>query len=374
MATESFIRLTPDRASRSGWLFNEFELQSSDWEIEVHFSVSAKSGSHLGGDGMALWILNDRHHPRRNKAHNYLSGPVMGMMDRFQGFGVVLDTFDNDGDKKNPAIYGVMQTKGEKAEWDHDHDHLANRLTDVLDDGDEHFCVNNYRNEDSHRMIVRYIKQELHVYMKSVSGSDEYEFCFSVTVGIDTANHYIALSAMTGEVADKHDVMMLNVRYLDGSDGASINDRNLKRAGSRGRRGRVTVKSVFFWLFMVAMNGFLLFQVGYEWWEFDKLNNQRMSPVILCQNLNAYIWIAYMTHSMVMVFAVLAGRWWYILVNAPYIGWRGYQWMTHNIKLEPIKLRKKKNVLDAGQPLGSLLKFLILTISLIMSFYNMFAG
>lgn len=113
VATESFIRLTPDRASRSGWLFNEFELQSSDWEIELHFSISAQKGSHLGGDGMAIWILNDRHHPRRNKAHNYLSGPVMGMMEKFQGFGVVLDTFDNDQNKKNPAIYALSQQKNQ---------------------------------------------------------------------------------------------------------------------------------------------------------------------------------------------------------------------------------------------------------------------
>lgn len=257
-------------------------------------------------------------------------------------------------------------------QWDHDHDYLANRLSDVVDKGDDNWCISHYRNEKNHRLIVRYIKQELHVYIKTTT-SDEYAFCFSVAVGVDTKNHYIALSAMTGEVADKHDVMMLNVRYLDSSDGDSIDDRRLKRAGSSGG-GRVTVSSVLFWLLMVVLNAFLLFEVGYEWWEFDKLNNQRMSPVILCQTLNGYVWTAYIIHTAIVVLAVLGGRWWYILVNAPYVGWRGYQWMTQNIKLEPIKLRKKKNVLDVGQPLGSLLKFLILSLSLIMSFYNIFAG
>merc|ERR1719242_43246 len=106
--------------------------------------------------------------------------------------------------------------------------------------------------------------------------------------------------------------------------------------------------SVLFWLMMVVLNAFLLFEVGLEWWEFDRLNNQRLSPVVLCQNLNSYIWIAYMIHSVIVVFAVLGGRWYYLLVNAPYVGWRGYQWMTHNIKLEPIKLRKKEECARRG--------------------------
>merc|ERR1719384_885252 len=49
VCTESFIRLTPNAQSRRGWLFNEFELASSDWEIELHFEV--KSDYHIGGDG-----------------------------------------------------------------------------------------------------------------------------------------------------------------------------------------------------------------------------------------------------------------------------------------------------------------------------------
>jgi len=294
----------------------------------------------------------------------------MGMMEKFQGFGVVLDTFDNDQNKKNPAIYALSQQKNQWQTWDHDHDHLANRINDVVDKGDDSFCVHHYRSEPNHRMIVRYIKQQLHVYMKSTS-SEEYNFCFSVTVGIDTTNHYIALSAMTGEVADKHDVQMLNVRYLDKSDGDTIDDRKLKRAGSYSR---VSVKSVLYWIVMAMLNGFLLFEVVYEYWEFDRLNNQRVSPVILCQNVNAYIWIAYIMHSVIMLFALFGGRWWYIAVNAPFIGWRGYQWMTQNIKLEPIKLRKKKNVLDVGQPLGTLIKFVILAISIIFCFVNVFNG
>ena len=109
VCTESFIRLTPNAQSRQGWIFNEFELQSSDWEIELHFEV--KSDYHIGGDGFGIFILNDTFHPRRNKGHNYLSGSIFGMNDKFQGFGVVFDTYDNDGNRDNPAIFAIKQEK-----------------------------------------------------------------------------------------------------------------------------------------------------------------------------------------------------------------------------------------------------------------------
>ena len=109
VCTESLIRLTPTAQSRQGWLFNEFELQSRDWEIELHFEV--KSEFHIGGDGMGIFILNETFHPRRNKGHNYLSGSVFGMIERFQGFGVILDTYDNDGKRDNPSVFSIKQER-----------------------------------------------------------------------------------------------------------------------------------------------------------------------------------------------------------------------------------------------------------------------
>lgn len=112
VCTESFIRLTPNAQSRSGWIFNEFQLQSSDWEIEVHFNVRADY--HIGGDGWAIWILNDTHHPRKQRIanhYNFLSGDLFGMVSNFEGFGVIFDTYDNDGKRDNPSIFVIKQTK-----------------------------------------------------------------------------------------------------------------------------------------------------------------------------------------------------------------------------------------------------------------------
>eukprot|EP00486_Rosalina_sp_Unknown_P003984 CAMPEP_0201568380 /NCGR_PEP_ID=MMETSP0190_2-20130828/9424_1 /ASSEMBLY_ACC=CAM_ASM_000263 /TAXON_ID=37353 /ORGANISM="Rosalina sp." /LENGTH=215 /DNA_ID=CAMNT_0047989425 /DNA_START=25 /DNA_END=673 /DNA_ORIENTATION=+ len=126
VATESFIRLTPNAQSRQGWLFNEFELQSNDWEIELHFEV--KSDYHIGGDGFGIFILNDTFHPRRNKGHNYLAGSIFGLTERFQGFGVIFDTYDNDGNRDNPTVYAVKQERTKMQQWNHDNDMADNMV------------------------------------------------------------------------------------------------------------------------------------------------------------------------------------------------------------------------------------------------------
>eukprot|EP00484_Ammonia_sp_Unknown_P019743 CAMPEP_0197048684 /NCGR_PEP_ID=MMETSP1384-20130603/23984_1 /TAXON_ID=29189 /ORGANISM="Ammonia sp." /LENGTH=433 /DNA_ID=CAMNT_0042480849 /DNA_START=10 /DNA_END=1308 /DNA_ORIENTATION=- len=360
VCTESFIRLTPNSQSRQGWMFNEFELQSSDWEIELHFTV--RSDYHIGGDGFGIFILNDTFHPRRNKGHNYLAGSIFGLTEKFQGFGLVFDTYDNDNNRDNPAIYVLKQERDKMQQWNNDNDYADNMVKETSKKDNAFQCTNNYRNADNHRVILRYIGGELHVYVKSLS-SEEYEYCLSVYLGIDTKKYYIALAAMTGQVADKHDIYLLSTRYLDSNDAQKIDDARLRKAGYRGRR--ISWKSVLFWLLIFFLNIFLIYEVIYEYWEFSKLQSEQLNPVILCQRLNGHIYVAYVVHAAVVVLVILAGRWSYFLVNLPFIGWRAYQYMVNNIKLEAVKIRKLRNVLDVGQPIGSMIKLAILIVSFI---------
>eukprot|EP01083_Nonionella_stella_P030355 83223_1 len=368
VSTESFIRLTPSAQSRQGWIFNEFELQSNNWEIELHFEV--KSDYHIGGDGMGIFILNETFHPRRNRDHNYLAGSVFGMVERLQGFGVIFDTYDNDGNRDNPKIFAIKQSKQEKQQWNHDNDFTDNMVKETVSKDSEYQCTNNYRNVDKNKIILRYINEELHVYMKSVS-SEDYEYCLSVKIGINSKRYYIALSAMTGQVADKHDIYLLSTRYLDSSDLNRINDIDLPRSGYSRRR--VSWKRVVLWLIITFLNLFLIYEIIYEFWEFDKLRSEQLSPVILCSRLNGHIWFANVIHFLLIAFVVMAGSWSYLLLNAPFIGWRGYQYMINNVKLEPIKLRKLRNSFDVGQPIGTIIKLIILIISIITSIYNIFS-
>eukprot|EP01084_Bolivina_argentea_P088416 159630_1 len=369
VCTESFIRLTPNAQSRQGWIFNEFELQSSNWEMELHFEV--KSDYHIGGDGMGIFILNDTFHPRRNRGHNYLSGSVFGMIESFQGFGLILDTYDNDGNRDNPTIYVLKQERDKMQKWNSANDYIDNMVKDTVNKGSDYKCTNDYRNSDNHRMILRYISNELHIYISDKGG--EYKYCLSINIGINTKNYYIALAAMTGQVADKHDIFLLSTRYLDSNDRNRIDDAKIKRIGYSGRRvSYKDILSVFFWILITLLNIFLIYEIIVEFWEFDKLKSQQISPVILCQRLNGLIYLANIVHFVVVILVVLAGNWTYLIINAPFIGWRGYQYMTNNSKLEPIKLRKHRSKFDVGKLMGSLIKFIILIISLIMSIYNIF--
>jgi len=369
VCTESFIRLTPNIQSRRGWIFNEFELQKNDWEIELHFGV--KSEYHVGGDGFGIWILNNTHHPRRNRRNNYLSGPIFGLDNNFQGFGVAFDTYDNDGNRDNPSIFSIKQSIDTKQTWDHDKDFDGNMLKKSPDDLN-YKCTYDYRNKDISKVILRYINSELHVYVNKDSKSDKYDFCFSTKVGIDTKYYYIALTAMTGQVADTHDIYMLVTRYLDEVDKNSINDRDLSKLGYRG--AKYSIRSKLFWLTNIIITGYIVFEIIYEWYSFDVFESDKISPINFCNNLNPYIYSAYIIHTIQVLLLIFGGYWLLFFLHSPIILWRGYQYMTDNWKLESIKIRQMRGFFDVGNPIGTIIKSLIMFVFLIISIIKVFTN
>jgi hypothetical protein len=54
------------------------------WEMVVTFRFGG--GSRIGGDGMAFWIVQKPE-----------PGTVFGGADRWNGLGILIDTYDNDG-------------------------------------------------------------------------------------------------------------------------------------------------------------------------------------------------------------------------------------------------------------------------------------
>ena len=100
--TYRYVRLAPDRPSRTGWLFSKMPLTATNWEvclplhtldrhmylilskIEIEFKIHGKGNLH--GDGMALWLTKQR----------ALAGPVFGSVDKFEGLGVFFDTYKNN--------------------------------------------------------------------------------------------------------------------------------------------------------------------------------------------------------------------------------------------------------------------------------------
>lgn len=74
---ENFVRLTPDRQNKKGWLWSRTKMAAEVWTATVRFRVSGQ-GKRLFGDGLAFWFTTSAYPA---------DGPVHGFADVFTGFG-----------------------------------------------------------------------------------------------------------------------------------------------------------------------------------------------------------------------------------------------------------------------------------------------
>lgn len=80
----NLVRLTAPRPKKAGTLFNKhINTWMTDWEINLEIDIH---GTHQAGEGLGLWYAN-----------KLMMGPVYGMSDHWQGLGILLDTFNDDG-------------------------------------------------------------------------------------------------------------------------------------------------------------------------------------------------------------------------------------------------------------------------------------
>ncbi|KAJ8050587.1 Vesicular integral-membrane protein VIP36 [Holothuria leucospilota] len=62
MVTNTYVRLTPDKQSKRGAIWNKVSNRCPNWELHVQFKVHGQ-GRTLFGDGFALWYTKDRMKP-----------------------------------------------------------------------------------------------------------------------------------------------------------------------------------------------------------------------------------------------------------------------------------------------------------------------
>ncbi|CEP01500.1 hypothetical protein PBRA_002106 [Plasmodiophora brassicae] len=236
--TTKAIRLTPATQSRTGWLWNDYPVESANWEVEIGLRVFSKP--HFGGDGFAFWVLSSEMDPSYSASPTSLSGPVFGMRDDFKGFGVIFDTYDNDGRRDNPSIFVVKNING-KFVYNNDND-LADNMVRNLDPSVPYKCTADYRNLGKPvKVLFRYIHGSLHIYVDDTIKETGYKFCLAVSINLEevkiTETHF-AFTSMTGEVADAVELTEITTHYIDDSD-ADIADSTLELsqsvAGTRWR-------------------------------------------------------------------------------------------------------------------------------------------
>ncbi|GCC19928.1 hypothetical protein chiPu_0018627 [Chiloscyllium punctatum] len=117
------IRVVPSMKSQSGSVWTKSNAAFENWEIEVSFRISGRN--RIGADGLAIWYTRERG----------ATGPVYGAVDHWDGVGIFLDTYDNDGKMNNPAIL-VVGNDGRLT-----YDHLNDGGSQTLGS-----CFRDYRN------------------------------------------------------------------------------------------------------------------------------------------------------------------------------------------------------------------------------------
>ncbi|CAG5120536.1 unnamed protein product [Candidula unifasciata] len=204
IVTNNYIRLTPDRQSQMGAIWNTVPCYVRNWELHVQFKVHG-SGKTLFGDGFAIWYTRDR----------MKSGPVFGSIDNFVGLAIFLDTYSNhNGPHNHNHPYISAMVNNGSLGYDHDTDGTHTQLAG---------CEAQFRNKDYDTYVaIRYEGTTLTV-STDIDNKSGWKECFSVTGIKLPVGYYFGVSAATGELADNHDVISIKMYDLD-TDEARSND------------------------------------------------------------------------------------------------------------------------------------------------------
>ncbi|CAI8033158.1 Vesicular integral-membrane protein VIP36 [Geodia barretti] len=157
VVTSSYVRLTPDRQSKQGNLWNPVPFRVHNWEVVVQFSVHGQ-GQNLFGDGFALWYTKNRGN----------LGPIFGSSDYFTGLGIFFDTYSNyNGDHTHEHPYISAMINNGSMHYDHDRDGTHSQVAG---------CTVLFRNSPHDTFVaVTYIDRTLTVHNHDIIAVKTYD-------------------------------------------------------------------------------------------------------------------------------------------------------------------------------------------------------
>ncbi|OAA78326.1 vesicular integral-membrane protein VIP36 precursor [Akanthomyces lecanii RCEF 1005] len=213
--TDSYVRLTSDRPSQSGWLFSRVPLTATNWEVEVEFKISGKN--QLFGDGLAMWVTRQRGE----------MGPIFGSSDKFDGLGVFIDTYKNNRPGVVFPYVMAMHSDGSKF-YDKNNDGKDAELAGCSARGIRHASVPT-------KLRLTYFQDKYLRLELQYKNEDEWQTCFDVDRPPQLPNiAYLGFSAETGELSDNHDIVSVKTYNLyanPGSPSAQRDNANSNRGG-----------------------------------------------------------------------------------------------------------------------------------------------
>ncbi|ENH64321.1 hypothetical protein FOC1_g10013591 [Fusarium oxysporum f. sp. cubense race 1] len=215
--TDSYIRLTSDRPSQSGWMYSRVPLTATNWQVEVEFKISGKN--QLYGDGFAMWITRQRAQ----------QGTVFGGPDNFEGLGVFIDTYKNN--RPGVVFPYVMAMYGDgKTSYDKSNDGKHTELAGCSARGIRHASVPT-------KMRLTYFQDKQLKLELQYKVEDEWQTCFDLEEPPAIPNiAYVGFTAETGELSDNHDIISVAAKNLYTQPGTS-NTGKSSGTKNKGRKG-----------------------------------------------------------------------------------------------------------------------------------------
>ncbi|KAK5969159.1 L-type lectin domain-containing protein, partial [Trichostrongylus colubriformis] len=164
----------------------------------------------MPADGMGIWCVE-----------NHGSGTAWGAPARFNGIGVVVDTYVNDGSDTSAQtarlfILVSSPAQGEEVDVNADGSNLkvlpecqmkANRI------------VTQYSADNplpSLKILIRYARETLQIfYSLPNEGSDHWTYCTNASNLYLPTGYHVGISAATGELMSGHDVLFFKLFEID---------------------------------------------------------------------------------------------------------------------------------------------------------------
>uniref|UniRef100_A0A7I4Y7X6 L-type lectin-like domain-containing protein n=1 Tax=Haemonchus contortus TaxID=6289 RepID=A0A7I4Y7X6_HAECO len=207
-ASRQWIRLTRDERSLSGAVWSKNRLSARDWEVQAHLRLSSDGG--IPADGMGIWYTE-----------KYGSGTAWGAPARFNGIGVVLDTYTNEAGAntaQGARLFILVNSPTQNAEVDVNLD--GNNIK-VLPECQ--FRANRVVAQYSAdhplptiKILIRYARDVLQVfYSLPKDNENQWTHCTNASNLYLPVDYHMGISAATGDLTTGHDILSFKVYEID---------------------------------------------------------------------------------------------------------------------------------------------------------------
>ncbi|OQS06966.1 lectin [Thraustotheca clavata] len=210
---KNFVRLTPDRQNRNGYVWSREALRRDTFSAVMQFRISGQ-GQKWFGDGIGLWVTPTPHS----------KGPNHGIDPAYYGVGIIIDTFVNSEHKGGHKDVTLQINDGTKN-------------LDTLNDETKIGCDGAFRyHENSDGFDPVYSASRLRVVIErnnikieiDPKSQAEWSSCYEGQLPFPAdwlENARIGITGSTGGLADNHDV----ISFLAFTD---VNDMDLQLTDS----------------------------------------------------------------------------------------------------------------------------------------------